>query len=266
MDLSIENVFVVFNYNTPLEVTSLHGISLNVKAHDRITVIGNNANGKTTLLRMIAGHITPTFGKIFLNKEDITLVPAAERPIAYISSENTEIFQDDLSVIENLTLALLKHPSVPSFKKAITQEKIQQIHDYINRYDFLNIKEVLKHLTGDINRAQRCALSLLIAAIKNPLILLVDNITSGLEPEISNRLIITLQNIVEDQKLTLLAVMENPKQAFEFFNRGIIVCDGRIALDVTGDSKQRLDFAKIFDSFDIIPNIKQFEHKNNDTI
>lgn len=263
MNLSIENAFIVFNYNTPLEIASLQGISLNIKEHDRISIIGNNANGKSTLLRMIAGQIQPTFGKLFLDREDITMMPAAERPMFYISAEHTENCQGDLSVIENITLGLLNTRNDRPFNKAVTKEREQEIHNYLNKYDFLDLKDVLLHLTGYISRAQRCALSLLIAAIKSPPILLVDDITSGLDPEISSRLITTLENITDDQNLTLLAVMENPRQAFDFFNRGLIISNGRIVLDVVGDSKKRLDFSKIFDSFDVIPNIKQFEKQKS---
>lgn len=261
MNITLEDIFVVFNYNEPSETIALRGLNLKINSGDHITVVGNNRNGKSTLLRLIAGHVEATFGKIIVDGKDITHEPPAERAeiFSLISCDHDDNCHDDLSVIENLILAVMGRQDTRIFKPAITEQRLNIITEYLGKYDFLDLNDLLYMHTKCISQAQKYALSLLMSALKRPKVLSVDDFMSNIDQESGKRLIKTIKRIVQDQNMMLIAVMSNPKMEFEFFNRCIILGNGKVALDLTGEAKSKLDFSKIFDHFDVIPNIKEIE-------
>lgn len=261
MNVTLEDIFVVFNYNEPSETTALRGLNLKINSGDRITVVGNNRNGKSTLLRLIAGHVETTFGKVIVDGKDVTHEPPAERAeiFSLISCDHDDNCHDDLPVLENLILAIMGRQDTGIFKPAITEQRLNIITEYLEKYDFLDLKELLYTHTKCIPQAQKYALALLMSALKRPKVLLVDDFMSNINQKSGRRLIETIKRVVQDQNMMLMAVMSTPKMEFEFFNRCIILGNGKVALDLTGEAKTKLDFSKIFDHFDVTPNIKEIE-------
>ena len=258
MNITLEDIFVTFDAKTLREMQAIKGINLEINAEDRITIIGNNNVGKTVLLRLIAGRINPTFGKIYFERQDVASCNAIDlqKRCFFISQDYEENASDELTILENIVLSTLPESSNSLFKKAITQERIDIINTCIERYGFLGIDKILNKYIVDVQKYYIYALSLVIATLRRPKVLLVDNITYGLPQDIANELLSVMKRIVQDQKMTLVSVMNNPKDEFDFFNRCIIMGHGNIGLDLSGEAKEKFDFSKIFDCFDILPKIK----------
>ena len=258
MNIILEDIFVTFDANTLREIQALKGISLKINAEDRITIIGNNNVGKTVILKLISGRICPSFGKVYLERQDLYSNNSTDlqKNCFFISKDYEENAKDGLTILENIVFSTLSESSNSLFKKAITTERIEIINDCIIKYGFLGIDKILNKYIVDVQKYYIYALSLVIAALRRPKVLLVDNITYGLPQDIANELLSVMKRIVQDQKMTLVSVMNNPKDEFDFFNRCIIMGQGNICLDLSGEAKEKFDFSKIFDCFDILPRIK----------
>jgi len=258
MKIILEDIFVTFDADTLHELQAVRGISLTVNAEDRITLIGNNNVGKTVLLRLMSGRLLPTFGRIYIGTPPAMSYNTVSllKNCFFLSKDSSENAKEDLTVLENIVLATLPESSKSLFKKAVTKERLDIIKSCIDRYGFIGLDKVLDKHIADIQKYYVYALSLAIAALKHPKILLIDNITFGLPKEIANELLNIMKRIVQDQKMTLIAIMDNPKDEFDFFNRCIVMGNGKINLDLSGEAKEQFDFSKIFDCFDILPKIK----------
>ncbi len=248
MELLIKDAFVVHNYGTRFENVFIKGINLTIHDKDIVTVIGDNNGGKSALLQIIAGKIIPTFGKIIVNCDEPF---DYAQQVSYISSDCADTCYAGLSVIENLVLAMLDTTMCGLFKTAVTNDRIDILNKYIDMYDFFDIQDVLYASLNEITDLQKRVLALLIAMIKKDKLLVVDNITRGLSKDVSVRLLATLKSIVQNNDMTLVSVMNDPRTEFEFFNRCIILNDGKITLDVYGDAKKQLNFENILEHFNL---------------
>jgi len=248
MDLNLTNIFVVFDRNTPSETTALNSVNLTISQNDRITVLGNICSGKTSLLRLLAGYIQPTFGKIEAYGCEDTRLHANS---FMISHDYEDVCHNELSVFEHAVLTMISRESGSIFKPVSSQDKLETVYEYINMYGFLDLADHLHVKAKNLTRPQICALSLLMAALKKPKLLLIDNMFCGLDSETSKKLTAIMKRIVKDSGITLVAIMDNPKTEFAFFNRCIIMSQGKVSFDVSGQSKDMLDFQKILDHFEV---------------
>lgn len=264
--IRLEDIFVVFDKESPLERTAIRGINFSINDGERISIIGNNGSGKSTLLKLLAGHVIPSFGKIFYDDENITDKSMNEKASIFstiFADYNVNCF-DNLTLIENLALSQLSSQKASMIKSAVNDELIDLVSAHLNKYDFLNLKNILFSSIRNISYDQRQALCLLMALIRPTKVLLIDEFTYGMKPEAAQRLWNTAKQIIEEKNITVLAVVESAHVEPDFFNRTIVINSGKIVLDVSGEKRAKLDFNKIFENLDITPTVKDI--RRNDVI
>ena len=247
--LKLDNISKVFYKNTSNENTALSELNLKVNDGDFVSMIGSNGAGKSTLLNCIAGVHELSNGKIVLEEEDINEVAEFKRA-KYIG----RVFQDPLSgtspemtIEENLSLAVNKAENMSlqwglnKNKKAYIKEKLQEID--LGLEDRLNTK--VKLLSG----GQRQALTLLMATMTEPKLLLLDEHTAALDPNTAIKIKELTEKLISEKNITTLMVTHNMQDAIKMGNRLIMMNKGKIILDIKGDRKKNMTVEKLLDLF-----------------
>ncbi|HHV17365.1 MAG TPA: ATP-binding cassette domain-containing protein [Thermoanaerobacterales bacterium] len=247
--LDIRNLSKSFYNSYTGENIILKNIDLNIEKGDFISIIGSNGSGKSTLLNIISGVITETSGSLYLDGEDITRMPEHER--ARVISR---VFQDPtlgacpcLTVRENLSMALNKG-DLTNLKYCLRHktEKLKEILMDIS-LDLQKIMDVkVKYLSG----GQKQALSLMMASVTNPKLLLLDEHTASLDPKTSKEIMELTKRIVREKNITTLMVTHNIKDAILYGNRLIMLHGGEIILDLSKLEKKNLKTKDILEKFD----------------
>ncbi|AKP65154.1 ABC transporter ATP-binding protein [Levilactobacillus koreensis] len=238
--LTVKHLQKVFFPGTANERHVLRDVSLTIEPGDFIAVIGNNGAGKSTLLNTIAGTLAADAGTLALAGHDVT-----KKPIAYRSKWLSRVFQDpkmgtagELSVAQNLTLAQ-RHTgsmSLHRYRKASQVAAYQELLRPLNMGLEDRLTTQVKYLSG----GQRQALSLLMATLSHPDLLLLDEHTAALDPQTSQKVMDLTQTIVEENQLTTMMITHKMSDALTYGNRLVMVQDGQIKLDVRGEEKQNL--------------------------
>jgi putative ABC transport system ATP-binding protein len=231
------------------EKKALSQINCKLNQGDFVTVIGGNGSGKSTLLNCIAGVHVPETGKIILEQQDITKTPEYIR-----ASKIARVFQDPLqgtaesmTLEENLVIAL-KRGKKRGFKKAIKEEERQLFRERLAVLN-LGLEKRLKDKVGLLSGGQRQALTLLMATLQKPKLLLLDEHTAALDPQTANKVIELTEWLVKEFKLTTLMVTHNMEQALKYGNRIIMMDRGNIVLDLKGEKKEKLTVNKLMEHF-----------------
>lgn len=232
--LRIEHITKTFDKGTVNEHTALRDLNLHVKQGDFITIIGANGAGKSTLFNAIAGTFIADGGKIFLDGEDVTLQPA------HVRARNIgRLFQDPMlgtapgmTIEENLALAGGEGGWF-SVMKARDRERFK---NELARLE-MGLEERMKQPVGLLSGGQRQALSLLMATINPPKILLLDEHTAALDPKAAEQVLALTNEIVEKNHLTCLMITHNMNSALELGNRTIMMHAGHIIYDVAGSDR-----------------------------
>ncbi len=245
----VKNLQKVFFPGTENEKHILKNVSLKVYDGDFISVIGNNGAGKSTLLNTIAGTLSADAGKIVLDNHNMV-----KRPVSYRARWMSRVFQDpkmgtagDLSVAENLVLAQ-DHTntfSLRRFRRVDRWNRYQELLKTLNMGLENRLETQVKYLSG----GQRQALSLLMATLSKPKLLLLDEHTAALDPKTSRDVMDITREIVTHEGLTTMMITHKMSDALKYGNRLIMVQDGQIKLDVRGEEKQNLkseDLVKLF--------------------
>ncbi len=247
--LKTENISKIFYKNTTNENTALYSIKLEVKQGDFITIIGSNGAGKSTLLNCIAGVFEVNKGKIWLNKRDITDLPEYKRA-NYIG----RVFQDpllgtspEMTIEENLSLALSKTKNM-SLKWGLNDKKREIIKNKLKEIE-LGLEERLTTKVKLLSGGQRQALTLLMATVANPELLLLDEHTAALDPATAIKIKKLTVELIKENNITTLMVTHNMKDAINMGNRLIMMDSGRIILDIKGKEKENLTIQKLLDLF-----------------
>ncbi len=231
------------------EVIALKDFSLNVKNGDFITIIGSNGAGKSTLLNGIAGVFLPDSGKITLNDTNITNWPEHRRA-AFIG----RVFQDPLlgtcgalSIEQNMAIAAKrgKHRGLSIGVKSKHRKCFQA---ELKKLD-LGLEDRLHDKVGLLSGGQRQALTLLMASLVRPNLLLLDEHTAALDPKTANQILDLTKEIIEKENLTTLMVTHNMNQALQFGNRLIMLHQGKTLLDVKAEEKQKLTVENLISKF-----------------
>lgn len=247
--LSIKNVSKTFNMGTVNEKKALNRLSLELEDGDFVTVIGGNGAGKSTLLNMIAGVYPIDCGHIVLDKEEISLEPEFKR-----AKLIGRVFQDplmgtaaDMAIYENLALANRRGKKrtlawgCKNEEKAKYQEALKRLG--------LGLEERMSTKVGLLSGGQRQALTLLMATLQRPKLLLLDEHTAALDPITAKKVLDLTKEIVEEQKLTTLMITHNMNDAIQIGNRLIMMYNGRIIFDVRGEEKKQLTVEALHDKF-----------------
>ncbi len=249
--LKLFNINKTFNAGTINEKKVLVNFDLHLHPEDFVTVIGGNGAGKSTMLNIIAGvHISDS-GQVILDGQDITKDPE------YVRAKNLgRVFQDpmmgtaaDMGIEENLAMAYRRNKK-RGLSWGISHEERVLYHEKLKILD-LGLENRLKSKVGLLSGGQRQALTLLMATLQKPKLLLLDEHTAALDPKTARRVLQITEEIVTENKLTTLMVTHNMKDAIRYGNRLIMMNEGRIIYDVAGEEKRSLrveDLLKKFES------------------
>ena len=248
--LKITQLSKVFNPNTINENKVFDKLSLEVKKGDFISIIGSNGAGKSTLLNMISGNIEADSGSILLDNVEVI-----DKPEYVRSKDIGRVFQDpskgvapNMTILENMALADNKNkPFGLSF--GINKKRIAYYKELVSELD-LGLEDKLYNKVILLSGGQRQALTLLMAVMSKPKLLLLDEHTAALDPKTSEKIMDITRRIVNDSGITTMMVTHNLKHALENGNRLFMMHRGKILFDVQGEEKEKLDNAKLMSLFD----------------
>ncbi len=248
--LNVQNVTKIFNHNTVNERVALNDVTLTLEAGDFVTVIGGNGAGKSTLLNCVAGVYPPDGGTITVGGTDISRLPEYKRA-KYMG----RVFQDpmmgtaaDMNIEENLALAF-RRGQRRGLGWGITNKERERYRELLKTLD-LGLETRLASKVGLLSGGQRQALTLLMATIKRPQLLLLDEHTAALDPKTARKVLELSDRFIAEGKLTTMMVTHNMRDAIRHGNRLIMMSGGEIAVDVSGEEKKRLtveDLLKMFE-------------------
>ena len=247
--LKIENVIKIFNGGTVNEKIALTGLNLHLKEGDFCTVIGGNGAGKSTMLNAVAGEFEVDEGTITIDGEDVTKLPEHKRA-KFIG----RVFQDPMTgtaatmqIEENLALAK-RRGQKRGLKVGITKAEREEYRELLKILD-LGLEDRLTDKVGLLSGGQRQALTLLMASLVKPKLLLLDEHTAALDPKTAEKVLDATEKIVSRDKLTTLMITHNMKDAIVHGNRLIMMKDGKIILDISGEEKQKLTVENLLEKF-----------------
>ena len=247
--LDVKNIYKTFNPGTVNQKTALNGLSLHLAPGDFVTVIGGNGAGKSTLLNAVAGVWKVDSGSISIDGVDLTHMPEHKRA-KYIG----RVFQDPMlgtaatmQIEENLALAARRGKS-RTLRPGITKADREE---YIVRLKILDLglEERLTSKVGLLSGGQRQALTLLMASLQKPKLLLLDEHTAALDPKTAAKVLDATEKIVSRDHLTTLMITHNMKDAIQHGNRLIMMYNGRVVIDVAGEEKKKLTVPQLLELF-----------------
>ena len=248
--LNVHNVVKIFNRGTINEKIALDNVSLELLANDFVTVIGSNGAGKSTLLNAVAGNFPVDSGEILIEGKEITRLPAHKRA-DFIS----RVFQDPLSgtaasmtIEENLIMAL-RRGKVRRLCRAIGPQERDIFRVELEKLG-LGLENRLTHRVSLLSGGQRQALTLLMATLLQPKLLLLDEHTAALDPKTAAKVLELTCSVTEQQQLTTLMITHNLDHALAFGNRTIMMHEGRVILDIKGIERNNMTISRLLEMFE----------------
>ena len=248
--LSAQNLHLTFNPGTPIETQALRGMSLDIPAGQFVTVIGSNGAGKSTFLNAISGEQVVDGGAILIDGEDVTRQPVWDR-----ARKVARVFQDpmagtceNLTIEENMSLALGRgqfrslRPAVREEMRVLFRERLSVLG--------LGLENRLTDRIGLLSGGQRQAVSLLMAALRPSRILLLDEHTAALDPRTAQFVLDLTARIVAEHQLTTMMVTHSMRQALDVGDRTVMLHQGRVVLDVSGDTRRGLEVPDLLAMFE----------------
>ena len=247
--LELINISKTFNPGTVNAKTALNNLNLTLNDGDFVTVIGGNGAGKSTMLNAVAGTIQVDTGSILLDGKDITRLPEYKRA-AYLG----RVFQDPMmgtaatmQIEENLAMAD-RRGKRRTLRRGITAADRERYIEQLKVLD-LGLEERMTTKVGLLSGGQRQALTLLMATLQKPQLLLLDEHTAALDPKTAAKVLDATQRIVEASDLTTLMITHNMRDAIAYGNRLIMMYDGHIVVDVSGEQKKNLTVEQLLNLF-----------------
>ena len=247
--LEMKAVKIVFHAGTVNEKTALAGVDLHLAPGEFVTVIGGNGAGKSTLLNCVSGAYAPTSGEIWIDGQNVTHMPEHRR-----AKLLGRVFQDPMMgtagnmwIEENLALAL-RRGQKRGLRWGITQKEREMFKEQLRRLD-LGLEDRLCTKVKLLPGGQRQALTLLMATLQKPKLLLLDEHTAALDPKTARKVLELSEQIIEEHGLTSLMVTHNMRDAIRYGNRLIMMHDGRVAVDVSGEEKKKLTVEALLERF-----------------
>ena len=249
--LEVRNLYKTFNAGTINEKKAINGLSLTLEDGDFVTVIGGNGAGKSTLLNLVAGVFPVDDGSITIDGQDVTRLPEHKRA-KFIG----RVFQDPMmgtaatmGIEENLALAYRRGQArglrygINNAERKLYREKLAILG--------LGLEDRLTSKVGLLSGGQRQALTLLMATLKKPKLLLLDEHTAALDPKTAAKVLETTEKIVQRDHLTTLMITHNMRDAIAHGNRLIMMDAGRIVVDICGEEKKNLTVQDLLDKFHV---------------
>jgi len=247
--LELKNIYKTFNAGTVNAKTALNGLNLTLNEGDFVTVIGGNGAGKSTMLNAVAGVFTVDEGNIIIGGKDVTHLPEHKRA-AFIG----RVFQDPMmgtaatmQIDENLALAA-RRGAPRGLKWGVTKAEREKYYELLKTLD-LGLEDRMTSKVGLLSGGQRQALTLIMASLKRPQLLLLDEHTAALDPKTAAKVLEISDRIVAENHLTTLMVTHNMKDAIAHGNRLIMMNAGRVVLDISGEEKKSLTVENLLERF-----------------
>ena len=248
--LEIQNIHKTFNPGTINEKIALNGVNLNLNPGDFVTIIGGNGAGKSTTLNAIAGVWSVDEGKIIIDGVDITKLSEHKRAL-YLG----RVFQDPMtgtaatmSIEENMAIAA-RRGERRGLGWGITKKERERYKEALKELD-LGLEDRLSSKVGLLSGGQRQAITLLMASLKKPKLLLLDEHTAALDPKTAAKVLAISDKIIQEHQLTAMMVTHNMKDAIAHGNRLIMMHEGKIIYDVSGEEKKNLKVADLLAKFE----------------
>ena len=247
--LKLDHISKTFNPGTVNEKKALEEVTLHLVPGDFVTIVGSNGAGKSTLFNAVAGDFYVDEGAITLDGEDITYLPAHRR-----SRQIGRLFQDPLkgtapsmTIEENLALAYLRSSKGNPFSRISQKDKVF----FRERLALLGmgLEDRMSQPVGLLSGGQRQALTLLMATLVPPQLLLLDEHTAALDPATADKVLELTREVVAREKITCLMVTHNMSQALTLGSRTLMMADGRIVLDVSGDERAAMTVDDLLERF-----------------
>ena len=248
--LELKNIYKTFNAGTVNEKVALNGLDLTLEDGDFVTVIGGNGAGKSTMLNAVAGVWPVDMGKILIDGKDITRLPEHKRA-CYIG----RVFQDPMmgtaatmGIDENLALAR-RRGEPRTLRTGISAKERAEYREMVKELD-LGLEDRMTSKVGLLSGGQRQAITLLMATLKKPKLLLLDEHTAALDPKTAAKVLALSEKIVQEHRLTTLMITHNMKDAIKYGNRLIMMYEGRVIYDVRGAEKAALHVSDLLARFE----------------
>lgn len=248
--LEVKKISKTFNAGTVNEKLALDSVDLKLNENDFITVIGGNGAGKSTILNCVAGVYPVDSGQIFIDKTDVTKLPEYKR-----AKLLGRVFQDpmmgtaaNMGIEENLALAY-RRGEKRGLRWGITHKEREIFKQHLATLE-LGLENRLSTKVGLLSGGQRQALTLLMATLKKPRLLLLDEHTAALDPKTAMKVLHISNKIVEEHQITTMMITHNMKDAIKYGNRLIMMYEGRIILDISGEEKKNLTIDYLLERFE----------------
>ena len=248
--LKITNLHKTFNPGTINAKKALSGLNLTLNDGDFVTVIGGNGAGKSTMLNAIAGVWKPDFGSIEIDGVDVSNMPEHKRA-KYLG----RVFQDpmkgtspDMEIAENLSIAA-RRGTKRKLIRGCTRKDREEYRELLSQLD-LGLEDRLSAKVGLLSGGQRQAVTLLMATLRKPKLLLLDEHTAALDPKTAAKVLEITDKLVKENNLTTLMITHNMYDAIEYGNRLIMMHEGRVVVDVSGEEKKKLTRNQLLDLFE----------------
>ena len=248
--LELKNIYKTFNPGTINEKVALNGLNLTLNEGDFVTVIGGNGAGKSTMLNAVAGTWFVDEGQILIDGTDVTKLPEHKR-----AASLRRVFQDPMTgtaatmgIEENLAHAK-RRGKLRSLRSGITKAEREEYRELLKVLG-LGLEDRLTSKVGLLSGGQRQALTLLMATLKKPKLLLLDEHTAALDPKTAAKVLEITEMIVNRDHLTTLMITHNMQDAIAHGNRLIMMMEGKIILDIQGEEKKQLTVRNLLDQFE----------------
>ncbi|MDD5964182.1 MAG: ABC transporter ATP-binding protein [Oscillospiraceae bacterium] len=255
--LDLQHISKTFNPGTVNAKTALRDLSLTLHEGDFVTVIGGNGAGKSTMLNAVAGSFSVDTGRIMIDGTDVTHLPEHKRA-AFIG----RVFQDPMmgtaptmQIEENLALAA-RRGQRRGLKWGVTNAEREEYHEKLKMLG-LGLEDRMTAKVGLLSGGQRQALTLLMASLKRPKLLLLDEHTAALDPTTAAKVLELSDKIVEENGLTAMMITHNMTDAIRHGNRLIMMNEGRIILDIAGEEKKKLTKRDLLERFAALAGVQE---------
>jgi len=259
--LEIKNIWKTFNAGTVNEKVALQGVNLTLRDGDFVTVIGGNGAGKSTLMNAVAGVYQVDQGNIVIDGADVTKLPEFKRA-PYIG----RVFQDpmmgtaaSMQIEENLALAA-RRGRRRGLRAGITRAEREEYRTLLAGLG-LGLEDRMTSKVGLLSGGQRQALTLLMATLRKPKLLLLDEHTAALDPKTAAKVLETTEKFVQRDNLTTLMITHNMRDAIAHGNRLIMMYEGQIAIDVSGGEKKKLTVERLLEMFSKVSGSDEADDK-----
>ena len=245
--LEIKNIYKTFNPGTVNEKVAIRDLSLHLEKGDFATIIGSNGAGKSTMFNAICGDFLTDSGSVVLDGEDITFLPqhARAKNIGSLYQDPMRGTAPGMTILENLALAA----GQGGWLSRISKSDKQRFREQLALLD-IGLENRMNHPVGLLSGGQRQALTLLMATMNPPKLLLLDEHTAALDPKTAAKVLAISDKIIQEHQLTAMMVTHNMKDAIAHGNRLIMMHEGRVIYDVSGEEKKNLKVSDLLAKFE----------------